>query len=220
METRIQKRGHCQMCGRLHAANPLMAKHGYNVEHGWFQGVCPGAGYMPLEEGREQLDRLVADLRHWADRAEDEALQLEQREVDPEGNWESYRELGQRKRRLIPYADMHPLDQKRCRENAVHALQQKAKHMRQAGEDMLKLATQVHGQPLTEVTVGDQSKVIKVGDTVKVAGHVVQVVEIKYATARGVGPGINGHYVEHVFWNTAGGEPRGYPKRYARKVAP
>lgn len=217
MKERIQMRGHCQMCGRLHAANPQIAKHGYTVEFGWFQGVCPGADYDPLEQSRVKLDELVVNLRNWAADADIEALALEDRETNPEGKRCSYRENGKRVVKVVPYETLLPYEQEDCRRLAVSALRNKSTHMRQAANDMLELAAKVHGQPLVENKVGDQGKVISVGDTVKVCGDEVVVTKLAYATARGIGYRINGQHIEHVFWNDNGKE-YSYPKRYARKV--
>ncbi|QYW02621.1 hypothetical protein CPT_Marzo_079 [Stenotrophomonas phage Marzo] len=57
---KIQKRGICQVCGREQAVNKgVMAKHGYTVEYGFFEGTCPGAGNKPLNETRELLDIII-----------------------------------------------------------------------------------------------------------------------------------------------------------------
>jgi hypothetical protein len=60
----IQIRGNCQCCGREHAVvDGRMAKHGYTVESGWFQGVCAGKHFAPVQVTREQTDKLVAQVR-------------------------------------------------------------------------------------------------------------------------------------------------------------
>jgi hypothetical protein len=218
MEQRIQLRGHCQHCGRIQAVNEGgLAKHGYTVEFGWFQGTCSGAHAQPLERSRVELDGLVANLRTWAGDAEDQARQLEQRETDPDGIWESYAEFGQRKRRLRPYAELTEDDKRRCRVARVLNLRRKAEAYRDHAAVLLALAEQVHGQPLVDVKVAAAAKTIQVGDRVKVCGQEVVVTRIGEQAARGVGYRVNGQYMEHVFWLRDGRE-YGYPKRYARKV--
>ena len=60
----IQYRGHCQCCGREQAVvGVFMSKHGYTVSQGWFQGVCHGDGYAPIEVSREHADWTVARVR-------------------------------------------------------------------------------------------------------------------------------------------------------------
>lgn len=51
--------GICQVCGREQAVHPqtsFLAKHGYTVEWGYFEGTCPGSNFLPI-----QLDRTIAD---------------------------------------------------------------------------------------------------------------------------------------------------------------
>lgn len=75
---KIQLRGHCQRCGRQQAVkNGTMAKHGYRVRNGWFEGACSGHSFEPIERSRKTLDKTVeairaqcADLRQQADSIE------------------------------------------------------------------------------------------------------------------------------------------------------
>ncbi len=42
--------GTCQLCGRFQKLpGDKLSKHGYNVQWGFFSGVCPGADELPLE---------------------------------------------------------------------------------------------------------------------------------------------------------------------------
>lgn len=44
--------GICQACGRrqaVHVKTGKIAKHGYTTEYGFFNGVCGGSDYLPLE---------------------------------------------------------------------------------------------------------------------------------------------------------------------------
>ena len=50
-------KGTCQSWGREQAdTRSGLAKHGYNVEWGFFSGVCSGAHHQPLELDRSRLD--------------------------------------------------------------------------------------------------------------------------------------------------------------------
>lgn len=52
--------GHCQVCGsRQKLPNGLLAKHGYTVDYGFFNGVCFGAGHLPFEQSK---DLVVQDI--------------------------------------------------------------------------------------------------------------------------------------------------------------
>ena len=64
-------RGTCQVCGAQQAVNNetgMMAKHGYTVEHGFFEGECPGSHNLPLESDRTMTDNIIGDLTRQADR--------------------------------------------------------------------------------------------------------------------------------------------------------
>jgi hypothetical protein len=64
-------RGHCQVCGAQQAVNNetgMLAKHGYTVEHGFFEGECPGSHNLPLEVERTMTDNIIDDLTRQADR--------------------------------------------------------------------------------------------------------------------------------------------------------
>lgn len=51
----IQHRGNCQVCGRLHAVvKGKVAKHGYTVKDGWFEGACNGQFYAPMQHSTEK----------------------------------------------------------------------------------------------------------------------------------------------------------------------
>ena len=59
MKTTHTHKGHCQVCGAMHAVDNShngLAKHGYDVSWGFFNGVCSGADNLPI-----QLDRTLAD---------------------------------------------------------------------------------------------------------------------------------------------------------------
>jgi len=66
-ETKIQYRGHCPCCGNQQAVlrngQGHMSKHGYTVKFGWFEGVCPGQNYQPMEINRTQTDKIILQVR-------------------------------------------------------------------------------------------------------------------------------------------------------------
>lgn len=218
MEARIQYRGHCPHCGRQQAVvSGGMAKHGYTVSWGFFNGTCAGAELPPIERFPKGALSWAGELRRISDRKADEALKYEQGELEPEGMRQRYSEFGRRKVRIIPYAELNDRQKRECRAIAAGEARHASKELMALAEYLERLVAEVGGQPLIEVKVGDQSKVINVGDTVKVWGREVVVVAIENRRAQGVGPGINGQYVDHVVWED-GDKRRAYPKRYARKV--
>lgn len=217
MEARIQYRGHCPHCGRQQAVNDGMAKHGYTVDWGYFHGTCAGAGLPPIEQYPQGATVWAARLREISDRKADEALKYEQGELEPEGMRQRYSEFGRRKVRIIPYAELNDRQKRECRAITAGEARHVSKELRALADYLDRLVAEVGGQPLLEVKLNDPSKAIAVGDRVKVAGREVVVAAIENRRAQGVGPGINGRYVDHVIWQD-GDKRRAYPKRYARKV--
>jgi len=61
MNVKATHRGHCQVCNRVQKVpNKLMAKHGYAVLAGYFEGVCYGSGHFPLELSKTMVIRSIA----------------------------------------------------------------------------------------------------------------------------------------------------------------
>lgn len=60
METRIQYRSNCTVCGAYHAVdkNGRVAHHGYTVEYGYFDGACGGS--KDVHYGHEDAPKVLA----------------------------------------------------------------------------------------------------------------------------------------------------------------
>ena len=59
-------KGTCQVCGRVQAINAktgMLAKHGYTVEWGWFEGTCRGSDHLPFEKSCELVKKSIV----WAE---------------------------------------------------------------------------------------------------------------------------------------------------------
>tara|TARA_R110002072_G_scaffold218270_1_gene375990 strand:- start:81 stop:935 length:855 start_codon:yes stop_codon:yes gene_type:complete len=69
MKTRTHThRGHCQACGRTQAVDVnhnLIAKHGYTVDFGFFNGVCNGSDNAPLQVEKTLTEETIIDLTDW-----------------------------------------------------------------------------------------------------------------------------------------------------------
>ena len=52
--------GECQICGRIQKL-PVgqMAKHGYTVDWGFFNGVCSGSNNLPFEQDKSLVDEAI-----------------------------------------------------------------------------------------------------------------------------------------------------------------
>lgn len=70
--TKATHNGTCQACGRNQAvkADGRLAKHGYTVDYGYFNGTCSGAEHAPLEKDTAHNVDVVAAVRNWADQQE------------------------------------------------------------------------------------------------------------------------------------------------------
>jgi hypothetical protein len=149
METTKQLRGNCQCCGRQQAVkNGVMAKHGYTVEHGWFNGVCSGERYAPIQVSRTHTDKIIADIRAEIPELLKQAEQVIMGWLLPE-----FVEVGNfRNRTTIAYEDADQYDQRQAREKLEWSLKMKAK----AGESFIQIletvANEYHGKPLVQVT--------------------------------------------------------------------
>lgn len=56
--------GTCQVCGRQQKLpGGFMSKHGYTVEWGWFNGVCPGADHLPFEKSKDLIEKAIKDVQ-------------------------------------------------------------------------------------------------------------------------------------------------------------
>lgn len=72
-QRRATHNGTCQACGRVQAVIPRtgkLAKHGYTVDWGYFDGVCYGSDELPVEHGTDVLDRTAANLTAQAETAD------------------------------------------------------------------------------------------------------------------------------------------------------
>lgn len=151
-----QFRGHCQMCGREQAVRGVMAHHGYTVDNGYFNGVCSGHDYAPIERERSEADALIASVRLACDADEMFADKLEQNEIDPSGFVYERRERDFRGYwrdipYFIPYCYGDAYEQKRARDAAVWNLRGKARHGRMFADMLETVCNVYHGKALVEI---------------------------------------------------------------------
>jgi hypothetical protein len=186
-----------------------MSKHGYTVDNGWFNGVCSGHNYEPIQVSRVQADRVVESVRQSIVQIEAELAAVEEGSVIPKTIVSGYGKT----RSEIPFAQGTQMQ----RENALIVLKYDLAYKIRAGKDFANYLTKVadnnHGKPLSEVKLDEVG--ITVGSSVKVQGSVVTVTKIEYRVAHGVGPSINGQHILHVCFERNGKE-LAYPKRFAK----
>ena len=60
-------KGHCQVCGRVQAVSTndnLLAKHGYDVQFGFFNGTCIGSDKEPLEVSKRIAEVTISNMKN------------------------------------------------------------------------------------------------------------------------------------------------------------
>lgn len=166
--------GNCQACGREHAIDIIkgdIAKHGYTVEQSWgFVGVCPGSDRLPAQKSVEFSQYLIVDQRKSADRNDDYALKLEQREInpptvvhyDPEAvrktSWGSDRKGANVE---IPYALGSVDEQHRARVAAVNEARSHARNQRDHAQFLETTVVPMFGSELQSVEQAAQREQAK-----------------------------------------------------------
>lgn len=73
---RATHNGTCQICGNEQAVNAKsgkIAKHGYTVEWGYFEGTCPGSDELPLQKGEAAARDMMLHLDNQAERDDENA---------------------------------------------------------------------------------------------------------------------------------------------------
>jgi hypothetical protein len=210
--SRIQIRGNCQCCGNDQAVvSGYASKHGYTVNNGWFNGVCSGQHYEPIQVSRVQTDRVIESVRKSVTELEETVTKVDAGKITPKTITVRYRG----KRTETPFADCSKADQLYGIEELKRALTHRIRDGKDFANHLEQVANKYHGQPLTEIKLDEVG--IAVGSIVKVYGSAVTVTKIEYRVARGVGSSVNGQHILHVVFERNGKE-FAYPKRFARLV--
>lgn len=78
MSRRATHQGHCQVCTRLcKLPGGFIAKHGYNVTYGFFNGTCWGSDELPYEQSCDLVKESVERAKE-----EVESLLVEQQNIE------------------------------------------------------------------------------------------------------------------------------------------
>lgn len=141
-------KGHCQCCGRQQSVvNGFMSNHGYKVKKGWFEGVCGGRNYPPLEVDRQQTDRIIESISEEIPRLLEQSDQVKNGLILPKtvtvGNF--------RTRREVPYEEASPLEQRQGVDKLVWSLKARAHTGKDFIETMKEIADKYHGKDLITV---------------------------------------------------------------------
>jgi hypothetical protein len=154
------------MCGRQQAVRHGISAHGYTVANGWFQGVCQGHRYTPLEKSREATDRMIAEILTESSFMRIKADETLAGKHDPV-EYDTCRRTfvdGKRVPVMASFADAGEYRQEEIRKQLAWLMTSRAK----AGEDFAKymsaLADKVHGTELTVVVKPQPAERIQAGD--------------------------------------------------------
>lgn len=150
---KVQYRGNCQCCASDQAvlASGRMAKHGYQIKNGWFEGVCEGQDHRPMQIDRDVTDKVAAHIRKQAQEMLDLADCYAAGTKHPQTVHRAVVRPGQEK--TIPWDDAREYERAQSLNVAIHTLRLRAKHGVEYANTLQSVATRVHGQPLKEVSV-------------------------------------------------------------------
>lgn len=60
MSNKATHKGTCQFCSAVQKLpGDVLAKHGYSVDYGFFNGTCPGSGNLPYEKSSELIEASI-----------------------------------------------------------------------------------------------------------------------------------------------------------------
>ena len=152
--TKTQTRGICQCCGRDQAVmSGLMSKHGYTVDHGWFNGVCDGRRFRPMEIDRSAADATVRAIRAQCVELRNRSEDMAAGRVDPQVCTTTRYDAATRKAVEIPFAEGTEWQQRDARASAVWKLARRAEIGASVASSLEACADKHHGQPLRLVPV-------------------------------------------------------------------
>lgn len=189
----IQFRGNCQLCGRQHAVvRGVIVAHGYTVKNGWFEGVCNGHNYAPLQTDRSQTDAAIARIRQDVADLRAKAHQLQTGQTTLEAVTKKYYDAktNSYKTALMVFADLTDAAKREATNAEIYRLKLRASSGEGFADTLQKLADDVHGQLLkkakkeaapTPILIGDRKQQ---GDKILIV-HYVEGGIVRYTRENG-----------------------------------
>lgn len=201
MKNKATHRGTCQACGRVQCLpSNLLAKHGYTVDWGFFNGTCCGSDRLPLEQDKTLTENIIKQLREVVAPAADKlAADLEAGIVFPKWRKEIFKD-GKHQTVEVAREELSEYNQGQQLAGAIHRAKQQASHARSHARDLEGLIASRHGQPLQPIPE-ESKKELAPGVRVQLGGakgEIFEIVELKHQVARGCGPYTNGKYLLHA----------------------
>jgi len=167
---KIQLRGNCQCCSRQQAVvKGKMSKHGYTVDHGWFNGVCLGNNHSPMQVDRSVTDIIIKTVREEVVVLNKTVENLKNGKTFPVvavSGYEWVEVSGRRKQvpKEIPFNDASIYEKEAAIMAMIWRTEQRAKAGKNFADDMEAIINEVHGKPLIEVKAEDGPAPIRSGD--------------------------------------------------------
>lgn len=192
MSNEIQLRGICQCCGREQAVmrSGTMSKHGYTVDHGYFNGVCVGQNYKPMQQDRAQADLRIAAVLEQAAKHAQRAADLEAGKIHPTEVKPRFALSSSVK--MIAWADADKWDREAAVQTAIRCEQRAAEWGKKFAAELTALADLYHGTEL-KVVQKQAAEPVRIGDKRKADnGTVITAVRIERA---------------RVYWTREDGRP-------------
>lgn len=182
MTNKTQLRGICQCCGREQAVvRGLMSKHGYTVENHWFNGICSGERFAPMQKERAQADAIVVAVRKQCDELEALAAAYESGEKVPD----TVRKACTRRDEepTMPWAEALPHQQREEVARRVWNNRQRARAGRDFASMLSASADKFHGTALREVERTEGPAPIRIGErrelnTAAIPKHIAVVTRV------------------------------------------
>jgi hypothetical protein len=222
--------GTCQICGSLQALpSKVLSKHGYTVDHGYFNGVCCGERHQPLELDRTFADQIAAELLVNARNHDKDAEAVLDGFILPSRAWNGeYRKFipeGKRfartERVMVAYAEAPAEHQREAVRDLRLNLLNRAILARNTSKAITTNADRVHGKQQLQERSEESKRVIVPGTVVHLYGkdgYDVTVLRVEERVVRSFGPHLNGKYVPHIVFERNGKE-YGYPVRLIRQAS-
>ena len=164
MASKTQTRGNCPCCGKGQAvmADGRMSQHGYTVDNGWFNGVCSGYRYEPMQVQRAVTDNIVASVRDEVIALVQEANGIESGKVVLKVAYKDYNRMHPIE---VPFAEATKFEQKYAIESKIRALRSRARIGKEFATFMEATLSAVFGKPLNVVEKAEAAARIQHGDT-------------------------------------------------------
>ncbi len=158
--SKMQLRGNCPCCGREQAViNGNMSKHGYTVENGWFNGVCSGDRFAPMQVQRTVTDDLVKQVLLDVEVLKQNITQLESGKIHPTTcPTDSF------SKKTITWEEANEYQRKKAVSIAVSQNYSRARQGEVFAQQMSELVNAVHGKELRQVALTDTPEPIKIGE--------------------------------------------------------